>query len=147
MAKAVDFYERNGINFTVRTEMKWKPYGAYPARHGMNGEKLKAVFSTCSVANACPPIMSDGKFYICGIAEKFHVLGECRSKKDYMDLTENGMFKENYNKMMNIDYLDCCDMCDTAVYDNSEEYVEAGEQVDSSKQWRKSNYTISKRMM
>ena len=146
MAKAVDFYERTGINFTVRTEMKWKPYGAYPVRQGLNIESLREIFATCSVANGCPPMMSDGKFYICGIAEKFHALGECCSPRDYVDLSGKGTFKENYNRMMNEDYLECCDMCDIAAYGNSTEFVVAGMQNDPGRQWHRSAYTIAKRV-
>ena len=47
--------------------------------------------------------------------------------------------------MMDIEYMECCDMCDIVELGNSTEYVTAGEQIDQKKQWHRSGYTISKR--
>ena len=145
MARAVDFYERNGIDILVRTEMKWKPYSAYPEKRGKDIGALKKMFASCSIANACPPLMSDGRAAICGIAEKFRELGAYTGTRDFFDLSREGKFKENYYRMMSIDYMECCDMCDIVELGNSTEYVTAGEQIDPKKQWHRSSYTISKR--
>lgn len=145
MARAVDFYERNDIDILIRTEMKWKPYGAYPEKKGMSVDDLKKMFASCSIASTCPPLMTGGKAAICGIAEKFRELGAYTGTRDFFDLSEKGKFKENYYRMMSIDYMECCDMCDIVELGNSTEYITAGEQIDPKKQWHRSNYTISKR--
>ena len=145
MARAVDFYERNHINFDIRTEMKWKPYGAYPKRQGKSIDELKKLFASCALAIACPPLMSDGKVSFCGLPDKFRELGAYDGTRDFVDLSEKGKFKENFYRMMDTDYMECCDMCDVATLGNSTEYVTAGEQIDSKKQWHRSGCTIVKR--
>ena len=77
--------------------------------------------------------------------KKFRELGAYTGTRDFFDLSREGKFKENYYRMMSIDYMECCDMCDIVELGNSTEYVTAGEQIDPKKQWHRSSYTISKR--
>lgn len=148
MARAVDFYERNEIEFFISSEMKWKDVGRYPKQRNLDVELLKREYEACGVGNACPPVLSSGKLFPCAIACWFYELGEYKGTKDYAELRNlpKEEFKRKLYEIIDTDYLECCDMCDVSVYGNLPENIDAGIQIDTSKQWHRSKYTICPRI-
>lgn len=148
MAKAVDYYERNDIDFAIRAEMKWKSIGHYPKSRGLSVDELKKEYASCGVGNSCPPILTQGKIFPCGVSSLFYALGEYRGTRDYADMhgLSGAEFKEKFYNIMNMDYLESCDMCDVSVNGSSVENVDPGEQKDPKRQWHRSRYTIIERV-
>lgn len=145
MAKVVEFYEKNDIDFEIFTGLQWKAMESYPVRQNLDSAELVKRFNDCGIINLCPPGIRNGKIFACGFTDIFQNLGECVSSKDYIDVSNCTAteFKKMFYELLDIDYLDSCDMCPYA--NGGDRFVDAGVQIDEKKRWHRSNYMIVKR--
>lgn len=139
LAQLVEVFEKNGIRFWLRSDMKWIDAGGVEKRNKSN-ELLKFEYSNCFASKFCKAIAS-GKIFGCERAARMLALDAYKSDKDYFSLNKDDSIEELREKIKKIhmlDYMEACDYCDLGAFPSKE--IDAGIQINEN--IKKSKYTI-----
>ena len=145
MAKLVECFEKQNINFEIWSEQTWVDFGGTESRQ-RSAELLEAFYMRCGAAKTDKAVLGN-KFFSCERAARMHMLGNVyNAENDYVELNHKDTDEElrkKVHEMLVRKTSDACNHCDLASADIFK-VVEPGIQMGKGS-FVRSKYTLVKR--